>query len=258
MLTKKTMQKYKIVVAYDGTDFHGWQVQPTDVTIASTLEKTFLRVFRERISVIGASRTDAGVHALGQTAHFSTGISIDPSIVVAAWNDALPQAIVIRSMELVPADFHACFDVAQKTYYYHLFLSRPLPFIARFGWHYRFIKHVDLDKFEVGLQIFVGEHDFTAFSRLEEGKNPVRTIDSISTEYLRQWDVLRVVIKGQGFLRYQIRRIVGYTLDVARRPELSVHYLEDVLKSKNPQQTLLQADGMGLCLRKITYKKRES
>lgn len=248
------MRKYKIVVAYDGTDFHGWQVQPTDMTVASMLEKTFFRVFQEKISVVGASRTDAGVHALGQTAHFFTKIAVDPNVIIAAWNDALPRTIVIRSIGLVPDNFHACFDVVQKTYYYHLFLSRPLPFVARFGWYYRFIRYVDMDKFKMGLQIFVGEHDFTAFCRLEEGKNPIRTIDSISTEYLRQWNMLRVVIKGQGFLRYQIRRIIGYTLDVARRPELSVHYLEDVLKSKNPQQTLLQADGMGLCLRKIIYK----
>lgn len=248
------MQKYKIVVAYDGTDFHGWQVQPVDITVASVLERMFFRVFKESISLVGASRTDSGVHALGQIAHFSTNLGILPHVMLAAWNDALPKTIVIRSIVPVADNFHACFDVVQKTYYYHLFLSRPLPFISRFGWYYRFIHHVDLEKFKEGLQIFVGEHDFTALCKLEEGKNPVRTINSISTEYLREWNVLRVVIKGQGFLRYQIRRIVGYALDVARRPELSVYYLEDILKSKNSQQTLLQADGMGLCLRKIIYK----
>ena len=243
-----------MVVAYDGTDFHGWQIQPVDVSIASTLEKVFKRLFGEEISVVGASRTDAGVHALGQVAHFYANLSIDTERMRAAWNASLPRSIVIRSLEITTSDFHACFDVVQKTYYYHLFLQRPLPFVARFGWHYRFIHQVDLEKFKKGLQIFVGEHDFTAFCKLEEDKSPIKKIDSITTEFHRAWGMLRVVIKGKAFLRYQIRRIVGYTLDVARRPELPVDYLDEVLKSKNPQQTLLQADGMGLCLRKIIYK----
>lgn len=249
------MHKYKIIVAYDGTDFHGWQIQPKDVSIASTLARVFQKTFGEAIIVTGASRTDAGVHAFGQTAHFSTSITIDPELIRTAWNAALPSSIIVRSIELVGNDFHACFNVEQKTYYYHLFLKRPLPFVARFGWYYRFIRFVDLAKFEQGLQIFVGTHDFTALCKLEPDKSPIRTVDSITVEYIKPWGMLRVVVKGKSFLRYQIRRIVGYSLDVARRPELPVNYLEDVLKSKNAQQTLLQADGMGLCLRKIVYKR---
>lgn len=248
------MRKYKIVVAYDGTDFHGWQIQPVDVSVAGTLQKVFKRTFKEEVSIIGASRTDAGVHALGQVAHFTSGLQLDLERMRKAWNASLPVGIMIRSLEAVAPDFHACFDVAEKTYYYHLFLGRPLPFIARFGWHYRFIHHVDFAKFERGLQFFVGEHDFTAFCKLEDDKSPIRSINAISTTFFRQWNALRVEIRGRSFLRYQIRRIVGYTLDVARRPELPVDYLLDVLKSKNAEQTLLQADGMGLCLRKIIYK----
>lgn len=248
------MRKYKIVIAYDGTDFHGWQVQPTAISVASTLQKTFKRIFGEPISVVGASRTDAGVHALGQVAHFFAAVPIDAMQMRTAWNASLPSSIVIRSLEPVADDFHACFDVVQKTYYYHLFFQRPLPFVARFGWLYGFIHHVDIEKFKQGLQIFVGEHDFTALCKLEEGKSPIRKIDSISTRFIHRLGALRVEIKGKAFLRYQIRRIIGYTLDVARRPELPVHYLTEVLQSKNPQQNLLQADGKGLCLRKIIYK----
>lgn len=248
------MRKYRIVIAYDGTDFHGWQIQPTDISVASTLQRVFKRVFGEKISVVGASRTDAGVHALGQVAHFYSSVPVDLERMLTAWNASLPSSIVIRSLVQVSDDFHACFDVVQKTYYYHLFFKRPLPFMARFGWHYGFIHQVDLDKFKQGLQIFVGEHDFTAFCKLEGDKSPIRTIDSISTEFVPRLGVLRVVIKGKSFLRYQIRRIIGYTLDVARRPELPVHYLAEVLQSKNPQQNLFQADGKGLCLRKIIYK----
>lgn len=249
------MYKYKIIVAYDGTDFHGWQIQPVDISIASTLANVFKKTFFEEIIVTGASRTDAGVHAFGQVAHFSTTVTIDPERIRLVWNASLPPAIIIRSIELVDNDFHACFNVEQKTYYYHLFLKRPLPFLARFGWYYRFIHYVDLKKFEKGLQTFIGTHDFTALCKLEPDKTPIRTIDSISVQYIKPWGMLRVIVKGKSFLRYQIRRIVGYSLDVARRPELPVHYLEEILKSKNPQQTLLQADAIGLCLRKIVYKR---
>jgi len=249
------MYKYKIIIAYDGTDFHGWQIQPVDVSVTSTLTRIYKKIFGQDILIVGASRTDAGVHALGQVAHFSVALKMDTTKILTAWNASLPKSIVIRSIELVDSTFHACFNVEQKTYYYHLFLQKPLPFVARFGWYYRFIRFVDLKKFEECLQIFIGEHDFTALCKLEPGKSPVRTIDAISVEYIRVWGMLRVTIKGKSFLRYQIRRIVGYSLDVARRPELSVHYLQEVLKSKNPEQTLLQADPIGLCLRKIVYKR---
>lgn len=248
------MRKYKIVISYDGTDFHGWQIQPKNITVAGTLERVFKRTFGEVIHVVGASRTDAGVHALGQVAHFKSKLTISSDTMKKGWNASLPSSIVIRSLELVEDDFHACADVVQKTYYYHIFLKRPLPFIARFGWFYRFIHHVDLVKFQEGLKFFVGTHDFTAFCKLEEGKSPIRSIDSIHIEYIKRWGALRVVIKGKSFLRFQIRRIIGYTLDVARRPELPVEYLKVILESKNPKQTLLQADGIGLCLRKILYK----
>lgn len=248
------MRKLKIVVSYDGTDFHGWQVQPTAETVAANLERVFKRIFGQVVHIVGASRTDAGVHAMGQVAHFTTSIPLDTDQIKKAWNASLPSSIVIRSVEQVHNDFHACFDVSQKTYYYHIFLERPLPFLERFGWYYRFIHHVDIQKFKEGLQIFVGEHDFTAFCKLEPGKSPIRSIESIDTQYIKEWRALRVIIKGKSFLRYQIRRIVGYSLDVARRPELPVDYLREILVSKDSRQTLLQADGKGLCLRKIAYK----
>lgn len=249
------MYKYKIIVAYDGTAFHGWQVQPKDVTVARLLESVFFRIFKEKITIIGASRTDAGVHALGQVAHFCTNLYLPIDQMLKAWNASLPSSVVIRSLELAAENFHACFDVEQKTYYYHLFLQRPLPFVARFGWFYKFIHQVDLVKFQEGLKIFVGTHDFTTFCKLEDDKSPIRRIDSIHVSMIARYGLLRVEVKGQSFLRYQIRRIVGYSLDVARRPELSVHYLKQILDERNAQQTLLQAPGEGLCLRKIIYKR---
>lgn len=251
------MQKLKIIVAYDGTDFFGWQKQPQAVSISSTLEQAFHNVFNQQINLIGASRTDTGVHALHQVAMFKADVKCpDLETMRLAWNNLLPKSILIRDMQSVPDSFHACFHVAQKTYYYHLFLQRPLPFLARYGWHYRFIPEVDLVKFEKALNLYIGEHDFGSFCKVDEDdKNTVRTIDSVNLERFDRFGMLRVTVKGPGFLRFQIRRMIGYALDVARRKNLSVNYLKTLLDNPDPRQTLLKAEASGLCLRKVVYKK---
>lgn len=250
------MQKYKILIAYDGTNFHGWQIQPTAVTVTSCLEKTFKRVFGKTISLFGASRTDSGVHALGQVAQFTADIDIDAEIMREAWNENLPISILIRRIEKVPESFHPCHNVKQKVYLYHLFLKRPLPHLARYGWFYRFAHLVDWEKFKKGLNLYVGTHDFASFCKNDEGKETVRTIDSIRVRRILEGSVVQVEVRGKSFLRFQIRRMIGYALDVARRKDFSVGYLQSVLDSKNPQQTLVKAGAGGLCLRKIIYDDR--
>jgi tRNA pseudouridine38-40 synthase len=251
------MQKIKAIIAYDGTDFFGWQKQPEAVSICSTLEQAFFEVFGYRINLIGASRTDTGVHALNQVAMFHSDLNrLDLNVIQSAWNNHLPKSILIRDLQLVPENFHACFNVVQKTYYYHLFLKCPLPMVSRYGWLYKFIDQVDLAKFESALNLYTGEHDFGSFCKVDEdSKNTVRTIDSIKLERFGRFGVLRVTIKGPGFLRFQIRRMIGYALDVARRDDLSVNYIKALLDNPDPKQTLIKAEASGLCLRKVVYKK---
>ncbi len=180
----------------------------------------------------------------------------DLTTVRLAWNNLLPKSIMIRDLQVVPDNFHACFHVEQKIYHYHLFLQRPLPFWARYGWHYRFIPEVDFSKFEQALNLYLGEHDFGSFCKVdEEGKDTVRRIDLIKLERFNRFGMLRVTVVGPGFLRFQIRRMVGYALDVARRKDLSLNYLKDLLNNPDPKQTLLKAEACGLCLRKVVYKK---
>jgi tRNA pseudouridine38-40 synthase len=252
------MQKFKIIVAYDGTDYFGWQIQPSDITVVSVLQNTFARLFGREIRILGASRTDAGVHALGQAAQFHTDLAIDTQVMMDAWNRSLPRSIVIRSLEQVSNLFHPHAHVRQKVYYYHLFLKQPLPFVARFGWYSKFIDAVDWLKFEKGLLLYRGEHDFASFCRVEDKhKSTVRRIDDIRLERLSRWGAARVVVKGPGFLRFQIRRMVGYALDVARRPDVPLDFLHEVMEQKNPQQNLLKADSSGLCLRKVIYDESD-
>lgn len=248
------MKKFKALIAYDGTDFCGWQIQPNAPTITARLQETFYKAFKQPIIITGASRTDTGVHALGQVATFSADLTLPEQTIIKAWNNLLPPSIIVRDLVPVSYDFHPCKNVCQKTYLYHIFLKRPLPMIARYGWLYEFIHHVDFEKFAKALTFYLGEHDFGSFCKQElDGKSTIRTIDSITITKLNHFAALQVAVKGKSFLRFQIRRMIGYALDVARRRDLPVSYIHEILNNPNPQQTLLKAEGCGLCLRKVRY-----
>jgi tRNA pseudouridine38-40 synthase len=267
------MKRYKIVVAYDGTDFYGWQEQPSDVTIVSTLKKSFRVAFKKDVSILGASRTDAGVHALGQVAVCKTDLNVDITKnsrsvhpLLYAWNNSLPNSIVIRSIELADSDFHIFGDVICKTYHYNLFVSRPLPFFSRYGWFWKFIDVVDWEKFGKAMSCFVGEHDFRSFCKCDVDDPTIRKIDSIEISRFKENEALksflfpcgfkgvRIEIKGRGFLRYQIRRMIGAALDVARKKDVCVDFIKYQLKNPSDQQELTKAAGCGLCLSHILYK----
>ncbi|MCF7799894.1 tRNA pseudouridine(38-40) synthase TruA [Candidatus Babeliales bacterium] len=250
------MQYFKIVIAYDGTDFCGWQTQLDKPTVCTCMQKAFYKTFKQKISLVGASRTDSGVHAIGQVAKFRTELNLKPKIILNAWNSILPKSILIRQVEKIDNNFHPCKNVLQKTYYYNFFLKRPLPFVSRYGWFCNYVEKIDLEKFERALNLYIGEHDFRSFCKIDidENKNPIRKIDFIGLQKYSKHNLLQVVIKGKSFLRFQIRRMVGYALDVARRPDLSIDYLKNILDKPSPHQKLLKAESCGLILRKIDYK----
>jgi tRNA pseudouridine38-40 synthase len=247
------MQQYKLTIAYDGTQYHGWQVQPDATTVAGVLQAQFQKVFGMSITLIGASRTDAGVHAVGQVAMFRTDMRIEAASLKRAWNGGLPSDILIRSLEAVPADFHVQRNVQQKTYWYHIAVQRPLPFFARYCLYYRL--PFDVKKFEACLQEFVGTHDFRSFCTGDEQESTVRTVDAIHLEYRPEYQAYRVVVRGPGFLRYMIRRMVGAALHVATYKHFSHADLREIFAAKNPQHCLPTAPAQGLMLRKIIYKK---
>ena len=221
--------------------------------MADRLQERFYEIFGERITLLGASRTDAGVHALHQVARFCAGVNISPENMQRAWNNSLGDSILIRSLEEVAASFHPHKNVQEKTYYYNLFLKPPLPMLARYGWLFPFINEVDVAVFESAMQLYVGEHDFRSFCKLEDDKSPVRTINSITLREYKRLNMLQIAISGPGFLRFQIRRMIGCALDVARRDELSLSYLQDLLDNPHPEQAYTRAAAKGLILRKIVY-----
>jgi len=252
------MNYYKLRIAYDGTAYAGWQQQPHGLSIADTLSAACTQVFKAPCVLVGASRTDAGVHAYDQVARIGMPLAIDPFRMMHALNNALPADIVIRSLEDTDEQFHPQYHVAWKEYWYHLFLERPLPFTARFGWRLpEYIDHFDGELFARTLELFVGTHDFTSFARVERDQNPVRTVDAIYVEQLARYNAVRVVVRGEGFLRYQIRRMIGAALMVARSDAV-VSYGDIERLLEKPERTspaFLKIPGQGLCLRRIVYKK---
>jgi len=245
---------YKLVIAYDGSDYFGWQALSEKPSIAEALNKAFARVFKSEVKVLGASRTDAGVHALGQVARIKTDLDIPATTLKWAWNNSLPPDIAIRSLELVDNDFNPFCNVQQKIYYYHFFTERPLPFVQRYGYFYPY--KIDFDILKKSLDYFIGTHDFRAFRSNEDlRENTMRTIDNIILEYLPRYKAYRITIKGQKFLRHMIRRIIGACLAVASKNEYPLESLQKIMLARDPRHTLPNAPAQGLMLYKIIYGK---
>jgi tRNA pseudouridine38-40 synthase len=247
------MKRYKLTIAYDGTDYYGWQAQPGVKTIAGTLQEAIKRVFGNPIVVIGASRTDSGVHAQGQIATCLADFPASPESIMHAWNNQLPSTIYIRSLEVVSQEHSIFANIAHKTYRYRLFFIRPSPFEARYGWYVP--RRINPALVEQALQIFVGTHDFRSFSTGYERDDTVRHIDSIVFEYDAKGGL--ITITGQKFLHHMVRRIVGAACDVASRPDFSVHCLLRIMEEKNSRQRLTNAPAQGLTLESITYNTTE-
>ncbi len=242
---------YKIVVAYDGTDFAGWQVQLNQKAVANVIQNRFNDLFNEVIRLIGASRTDSGVHAMGQVAILTTSLHLKPEHLKNVLNNSLPPSIVITHLEVASPDFHPRFDVTQKTYWYHFFTERPLPFVQRYG-HFHPYKF-DFSKLEAALSIFKGTHDFRSFCTGNEYNSTIRTIDDITLDFNEQLQAHRIIFKGKGFMRYMIRRIVGASLHCASYENYSIEMLKAILEQKDPHQQLPTAPAKGLMLYQIEY-----
>ena len=211
------MRRIKILVAYDGTDFHGWQVQPNLPTIQGTLENVISEIEGRRVDVAGSGRTDAGVHALAQTAAFSLENPIPLPNLRKAVNRLLPPAIRVLDAEEMPPEFHPRFDAVAKTYEYRLFRAEVCP-----PWEWRYVYHhpypLQVERMAALAPLLAGEHDFTAFAasddRDAEGGSKVRTV--FSSELTVLPDRLLYRVRGSGFLKHMVRNIVGTLIEAGR------------------------------------------
>lgn len=245
------MRRIRLTVAYDGTDYCGWQVQPNGITVEEVLNKAVSKLTGEDIHVIGASRTDSGVHALGNVAVFDTRSSIPPERMAYALNQRLPEDIVIVKSEEVTAEWHPRYrDDITKTYEYHIYNARvPDPLKRRTCAFVSF--PMDIEKMRAGAAYLVGEHDFVSFCNVRTNvEDTVRTVNRIAI-----WqDGAEIVmeIEGNGFLYNMVRIIAGTLIRVGRgfyEPEK----VKEILETKKRTEAGITAPPQGLVLKEIRY-----
>ncbi|HWR17852.1 MAG TPA: tRNA pseudouridine(38-40) synthase TruA [Terriglobales bacterium] len=258
-------RNFKLELAYDGTDFSGWQVQPGRSTVQGALAGAIERVTREQVTVHGSGRTDAGVHALGQVSAFLSESPIPPSNLAIALNDALPSTIRVTSAEVVSMDFHPRKCARAKTYRYRIYREAVCsPFVARYVYHHPW----PLDEVAMinSARQVEGEFDFTSFAAVdpdrarriaeandddEDAPSNIRTI--FSSTFRRQGDELIYEVRGTGFLHHMVRNLVGTFLLVGKGSLLATD-IPSILaareRSANPGAT---APASGLVLVNVEY-----
>lgn len=245
------MKRIKLTIAYDGTNYCGWQIQPNGITVEEVLNKAICKLTGEEIAVIGASRTDSGVHAMGQVAVFDTETTIPAEKIGMALNQRLPEDIVILKSEEVSPDFHPRYCDCSKTYEYHI-MNTQIPIPTKRLTNY-FVSYVlDIDKMRQAASYLVGEHDFASFCNVRtDVESTVRTITEL--DILQNGEEITVRITGNGFLYNMVRIIVGTLIRVGRgfyEPEK----VKEILKAKDRKAAGVTAPAQGLMLMEIQYK----
>lgn len=244
------MKRVKLVVAYDGTAYHGWQLQPGRRTIEGELNSALSALLQEKIQVIGASRTDSGVHALCNVAVFDTDTRIPAEKISYALNQRLPEDIIIQRSEEVEADFHPRHCSSRKTYEYRILNTRfPIP-TKRLYAHFTYIP-LDEKKMRQAAVYLEGEHDFRSFCAVGAAVgSTVRTIYKLTVE--KEADEIVIRVCGSGFLYNMVRIIAGTLMEIGRgngRPES----MKTILDAKDRQVAGPTAPACGLTLVKYDF-----
>jgi tRNA pseudouridine38-40 synthase len=269
------MRNIRLIVAYDGTDFHGWQRQPDVLTVQECLEAAIEKVIGEECSAWGSGRTDAGVHALNQVANFKTNCPIPCANLLKALNDVLPRTVRVRDAREVPERFHARYDVRSKTYRYRI-LQAPIcsPFLWRFVCHHPY--PLDRQAMAQAARLIEGEHDFTSFASVdapgreaggqgpahgpegtEKGRRPgsanmVRRLFTSRVLWRPRTSMLIYEVRGSGFLHHMVRNIVGTLIEVGRGRLVPLDVVR-ILETRDRTLAGPTAPAQGLCLVAVEY-----
>lgn len=244
------MRRIKLEIAYDGTNYCGWQIQPNGITVEEVINKTLSEMLNEEIIVIGASRTDSGVHALANVAVFDTESRIPGDKMCFALNQRLPEDITIQKSMEVPLDFHPRYCNSQKTYEYKILNRRMDNPMDRLYTHFVYLP-LDIEKMKQAAEYIVGEHDFKSFcSARAQVVDTIRTVHQIQIS--KEEDIISIKIVGNGFLYNMVRIIVGTLIKVG----LCVYppeYVKEILAVKDRTKAGPKAPAKGLTLVKIEY-----
>ncbi len=281
---REAMRKVKLTIQYKGTQYQGWQLQPTGPTLQRAFEEILSEICHESITVIASGRTDSGVHALAQVAHFSTQHEIDLATLHRALNAKLPHDVVVLSVEEAPLDFDAQRSAKLKTYTYLLMHSdHKSPFFSDYSW--RVYGNIDWEGMQECLELLVGEHDFASFKAADStAKTSVRRIDSARLRRVPLRDLgnslmglfalsevleplgaddnfhpeeggaalVAITLRGPGFLKHMVRNIVGTLLEVGLG-RLGVEEFRAILDAKDRRQAGPTAPAWGLFLVRVDY-----
>lgn len=243
--------RVKLLISYDGTDYNGWQRQDNAPSVQGTLEATLSKFYKQPITIMGASRTDTGVHAHGQVAHFDCPRNPEQGDLRFALNNALPKSIVIRQAWIAPDDFHAIASSVKKTYRYQI-LNRRVPSALRHRYTYwqRFI--LDPEFLNEASHFLVGKQDFKSF---QTSGTVVRT--TVREIYSAHWekknnDIVEFTITGNGFLKQMVRNIVGTLVEMNQEGE-SPTRIRDIIEATDRRKAGPTAPPQGLYLSKVYY-----
>lgn len=244
------MRNVKLTLSYDGSDFCGYQIQKGFRSVQEEIQKALSEILQDDITVIGAGRTDSGVHALAQVVNFHHNKNISPKNFVTGLNHFLPDDIRIISAKEVDLKFHSRFDAISKTYEYVIFNDVFMPPIYR-----KYKEHIpyklDLSNMEKSLEYFCGEHDFSAFRMAaKDVVNPIRTVDEFNMEVFDKEIIFTV--KGRSFLRNMVRIMVGTVIDVGLGTK-SFNEIESIIESKDRSFAGRTLGACGLYLKEIVY-----
>jgi tRNA pseudouridine38-40 synthase len=244
---------WKLVLAYDGTEFHGWQVQPGHPTVQGALRNALARITGEDVLPQGSGRTDAGVHALGQVASFALAAPIPEANLARALNRILPAAIRVLSASRVASDFHARHSARAKTYEYRIFRGEICP-----PWQARYVyawnAPLDVDAMQLATARVLGEHDFTSFAARDDSppdsRGNVRCLHT--SQWMQETQLLRYRVRGNGFLHHMVRNLVGTFLEVGRGNIKETEILP-ILESRSRERAGPTAPARGLFLVNVDY-----
>ena len=245
------MENFRLVVGYDGTAYHGWQRQKADRTIQGEIENALATMTGKSVSLAGSGRTDAGVHAIGQTASFNSDAGLSPDIYFKGLNSLLPDDILIRVCESVDPAFHARYNARSKIYQYRI-LNRDMPSIMErhYVWHIR--RQLNIEAMQEAASYLVGEHDFKAFEGT--GSPRTSTVRHVIRAGIRETKGNQILfdIEADGFLRYMVRNIVGTLVDVGKG-RIPGGNVNRILLSRDRNQAGATAPAKGLFLMKVVY-----
>ena len=254
-LMKARRRNIALLVAYDGTNYNGFQRQnPPVVAIQNILEERLAKIFGERIEITASGRTDTGVHALGQVVNFFTDGRIDVEKIPIASSSVLPSDIVVKKAWEVDRNFSALHSAKSKAYVYRIQRGATVnPFIARFSWHVPY--SLDVDQMRTALKLLIGEHDFSTFKAASNvQRNPVREMFAaeIFSEEIFSAEILTIKLHANGFLYRMARNIVAAIVAVGRE-RLSVEKFQEIFLARDRNLAPPTAPAQGLCLYEVFY-----